>query len=193
MTAVKIHGFPQSTYVRTACMTCVEKGVDYEVLPLAFREPSHGALHPFLRMPAMENGSVKLFETLAIAGYIDEAFDGPSLQPSDPVGRARMRQWVSAGNDYLYNDLVGAGLSSDDVTDDALAKADMDLSILDSGLGGSPYLAGDSVSLADLFVAPMIAYGCTSDRAAALVESKAHLAEWRDRMVNRDSFKATQA
>lgn len=193
MSIIKIHGFPQSTYVRTACMACIEKGVDYEVVPLAFREPSHAALHPFLRMPAMENGAVALFETLAIASYIDEAFDGPSLQPSNPVDAARMRQWISAGIDYLYEDLVGAGLSGDDVTAEALAKADKDLAILDDALADAPYLSGQSVSLADLFVAPMIAYGCVSERAAALVDSKPNLAAWRERMFQRDCFKATQA
>jgi hypothetical protein len=27
MADVTIHGFPQSTYVRTCCMTCEEKGI----------------------------------------------------------------------------------------------------------------------------------------------------------------------
>lgn len=193
MSTLKIHGFPQSTYVRTALMACREKGVDYEVVPLAFREASHAAVHPFLRMPAMENGSVKLFETLAIAGYIDEAFEGPSLQPNDPAARARMRQWISAGIDYLYDDLVGAGLSGDDVSDEALKNADKDLAILDAALADTPYLAGGTVSLADLFLAPMIAYGCAEGKAAEMVETKANLAAWRDRMARRDSFTATQA
>jgi len=193
MSPVKIHGFPQSTYVRTACMACCEKGVAYEVVPLAFREPAHAALHPFLRMPAMEYGTVTLFETLAIAGYIDEAFEGRSLQPNEPADHARMRQWISAGIDYLYDDLVGAGFSGDDVTDDALETAAKDLTILDGALSGSPYLAGQTMSLADLFMAPMIAYGCTSGKAAAMVDARPNLAKWRDRMFARDSFIATQA
>ena len=193
MSTLKIHGFPQSTYVRTACMAAQEKGVDYEVVPLAFREPSHAAIHPFLKMPALENGSVKLFETLAIAGYIDEAFDGPSLQPAYPEGRARMRQWISAANDYLYDDLVGAGLSGDEVSREALAAAEKDLAVLDEALNDNAFLAGPSVSLADLFLAPMIAYGCASGKAAEMVNAKPHLAAWRDRMAQRDSFKATQA
>ena len=193
MSTLKIHGFPQSTYVRTACMAAREKGVDYEVVPLAFREPSHAALHPFLKMPAMENGPVTLFETLAIGGYIDEAFEGPALQPGDPVARAKMRQWVSAGIDYLYDDLVGAGLSGDDVSDEALEKADRALAILDAGLAETPYLAGITLSLADLLIAPMIAYGCAQGRAAEMVNAKPRLAAWSDRMFQRDSFKATQA
>ncbi|MEM7443850.1 MAG: glutathione S-transferase family protein [Pseudomonadota bacterium] len=193
MSSLKIHGFPQSTFVRTACMAAREKGVDYEVVPLAFREPSHAAVHPFLKMPAMENGSVKLFETLAIAGYIDEAFNGPPLQPSDPVDKARMRQWISAGNDYLYDDLVGAGLDGDEATEEALETAEKDLAIVDQALSDRPYLAGQTVSLADLFLAPMIAYGCSAGKAAELVSANPHLAAWRDRMFQRDSFKATKA
>jgi len=136
---------------------------------------------------------VKLFETLAIGGYIDEAFDGPALQPRDPVARAKMRQWVSAGIDYLYDGLVAAGLSGDDVSDEALEKADGTLAILDAALAETPYLAGDTPSLADLLIAPMIAYGCAQGKAAEMVNTKPRLAAWRDRMFQRDSFKATQA
>lgn len=193
MSTLKIHGFPQSTYVRTACMTCREKGVDYEVVPLAFGEPSHAAIHPFLKMPALDNGSVKLFETMAIACYVDEAFDGLSLQPADPIGRARMHQWISAANDYFYPDLVGAELGGGAATDEVLDRADKDLLILDAALSEGAYLAGPTVSLADLFVAPMIAYGCAQGTAANMVDAKSNLAAWRDRMFRRDSFKATRA
>ena len=106
MADVVLHGFPPSTYVRTARLVAEEKGVPYTIAGLEFGSDAHRAVHPFLKMPAMTHGKVHLFETFAIARYFDESFDGPALQPSDPVGRAVMTQWVSAFIDYMYGTIV---------------------------------------------------------------------------------------
>ncbi len=90
MTDVKLYGFPQSTYVRTARLACEEKGVAYEIVPTEIGSPENLAVHPFARVPAMSHGDFKCFETAAICRYVDEAFDGPALQPAD--ARAKPHQ-----------------------------------------------------------------------------------------------------
>ena len=60
MEPIRIHGFPGSTYVRTARIVCLEKNLPHELVPLAFGQPSHRDLHPYLRMPALEHGSFRL-------------------------------------------------------------------------------------------------------------------------------------
>ena len=87
-------------------MTCAEKGLAYELVPVRYGSEEHGALHPFRRMPILEVGETVIFETLAATGYVDEAFDGPSLQPADPAGRAAMRTWMGVCGDYLFRQVV---------------------------------------------------------------------------------------
>ena len=41
-------------------MVCEEKGVPYTLSPLEFRAESHHALHPFLRMPVLRAGELRL-------------------------------------------------------------------------------------------------------------------------------------
>lgn len=79
MPDIEIHGFAQSTYVRTARMVCVEKGASHELVSLDFRSDPHRALHPFLRMQIIRCGDVLLLETLAIASYLDDTIGGPTL------------------------------------------------------------------------------------------------------------------
>jgi glutathione S-transferase len=43
-----------------------------------------------------------LYETSAIHAYVDQAFDGPPLQPDDLRERAGMNRWISALNNYYY-------------------------------------------------------------------------------------------
>ena len=38
-------------------------------------KPEHLALHPFNRVPILRHGDFTVYETSAIASYIDEAFE----------------------------------------------------------------------------------------------------------------------
>ena len=59
MTDVKLYGFPQSTYVRTARLACEEKGVAYEIVPSQPDSSENLAVHPFGKVPAMSHGDFR--------------------------------------------------------------------------------------------------------------------------------------
>ena len=191
MPAVEIHGFAQSTYVRTARMACVEKGVEHELVPLDFRSDSHRALHPFLRMPVMRDGEVLLFESLAIATYLDETRDGPALQPGDPLGRARMLAWITASMDYVHGTLLRPFLDADALSEDQLAAARGNLEIVDKALSKGPFLMGGALTLADLYLAPMVAFAEGQAQFEELTKGLGGLARWREAVWTRDSFQQT--
>jgi glutathione S-transferase len=170
MSDLIIFGFPQSTYVRTVRMVCEEKGVSYEMSLIKPGSAVSPAVHPFGRVPAIQHGDVHLYETSAIARYIDEVFPGPSLVPATPLERATMERWISAINGYVYDDLIrkyafayifprGAdGKPDRAVVDASLPSLTRDLHLLDKGLAGVEWLAGNTLSLADLFIAPILSY-----------------------------------
>jgi glutathione S-transferase len=189
MNPIKIFGFAGSTYVRTARAICVEKGIPHELVPLEFRAESHRARHPFLKMPAIEHEGHSFFETLAIGTYLDSLSATPALQPANAAQRATVMQWVSVAIDYLYRDLVGA-LLADAIAGGAAEVAARDLDILEQRLAKSAYLGGDSISLADFFVAPMVAFAAGKDPRFAPGERLA-LKRWLAGMTSRESFKAT--
>lgn len=191
MNPIKIFGFAGSTYVRTARAICVEKGLAHELVALEFRAESHRARHPFLKMPAIDHQGHRLFETLAIGTYLDSLKARPALQPSSAIERATMMQWISVANDYLYRDLVGA-LLEDVVPEGAAAAVARDLDILDERLARSTYLVGDAISLADLFVAPMVAFAESKGPQFGPGQRSA-LRRWLTNMASRESFTATAA
>jgi glutathione S-transferase len=104
MTEVFVLGFPRSTYVHIVRLMLTHKGVSYTFRDLEpeMGSASHLALHPFDRVPILQHGDFTLYETSAIATYVDEAFEGPALQPKDVRARARMNQWISSVNSYYY-------------------------------------------------------------------------------------------
>ena len=199
-----LHGFPASTYTRTARLAAEEKGLAYSVVDPAMGTDGYQALHPFGKMPAMTHGDVHLFETFAIARYFDEAFDGPALQPADPAARAVMTQWVSAYIDYLYPTIVRGlidprlvfpqrGVPVDEETLKAnLPAIDSQLAVVDGVLAAAPYLAGAEASLADLFLTPLVAYLPAMAEGQAALSKCPNINAWAERMSARQSFGATQ-
>lgn len=193
MATLEIFGFNGSTYVRTALMVCEEKGVEYALQPLEFGAESHRKRHPFLKMPALRRGDVEMFETAAIATYIDAIGPGPTLQPDAGERGALMWQWVSSSVDYLYDPLVRSALSDEAGQEGAGEARKTVLEALETGLANRPFFAGEALSLADLFIAPMIAYDADrhSDGAGSTFEQRPRLVAWYDRVSTRDSFKRT--
>jgi glutathione S-transferase len=97
--AMKIFGHPGSTCTRKVLMTLHETKTPFEFVLVDFAKgehklPAHLARQPFGQVPALEDGSFSMYESRAMARYIDGKAGG-LLTPSDPHERARMEQWMS--------------------------------------------------------------------------------------------------
>ena len=79
-------------------MVCEEKGIEYRLTETPLGAPELRAIHPLGKMPVLRHGDIKLFESKAIATYLDRSFAGPRLLPSDPHLAALAEQWVSLVN-----------------------------------------------------------------------------------------------
>jgi glutathione S-transferase len=106
MAEVTTYGVPQSTYTRTCCMTCEEKGIGYERLDAAPHSPAIFADKPTGKIPGFRPGDLVLWETSAITRYLDETFGGARLQPADPIARARMNLWISMVNETIGQTMI---------------------------------------------------------------------------------------
>ena len=200
---VALLGDPRSSYVRTARMGLAEKGVKYTLQPVAPHTPEIFAVHPFGRVPGFRDGRVMLFETSAILRYVDEAFPGPSLVPGTVRDRARCEQWVSAINAYIDGTMVrryvlqyvfpkGTGGQPDRAVIDASVKEMAEqLAVLDRAYGGNDFLAGRVLSMADLFLAPILYYVEQFPEGKALLSKHRNVMRAQGVIRARDSFRDT--
>jgi len=204
MTDVVIYGFPQSSYVRTARLVCEEKGVAYELAPIEFGSAAHLELHPFGKIPAFRHGELVLHETSAIARYVDGAFAGPRLVPEGAEAQGRMEQWVSTACDYLYQDLIrelvfprivapSRGAEPDEtLIEQATPKLEHHLGVVEAALAADHYLAGGSLTLADLFLAPILFWVRLTPEGQAREDGYPKVSAWWERMAARPSMAATE-
>ncbi len=202
---ITLLGDARSTYTRTTRMALAEKAVAYNMLSCGPNTPEILAVHPMGKIPALRDGEIDVWETEAIVNYLDECFDtGTSLRPGNITERTRALQWVSAINDYLYDTMVrryvlqiispkGEGGKPDRaVIDKALAEMPAQFAALDKAYSGSDFLGGSSLSAADLFLAPILAYVKVMPEGGALLAQYPNVARAHAAICARDSFITTQ-
>jgi glutathione S-transferase len=205
MASIILYGFDGSTYVRTVRMLLAEKNAQYELVPVNVlagepRQPEHLARHPFGKVPVLDHDGFRVIETSAIAPYLDEVLPGPSLTPDTPKGRARMRMAMGIVDSYGYGPLINVagfhlfpdliGGPNEDARQRGIATGRKVLQELMTLRGSDSFLAGDSVSLGDLYLAPICFYvGLTPD--ADQVFAVDGFATWWERMQSTPSYQAT--
>jgi glutathione S-transferase len=201
-----LHGPAFSTYVRSVRITLAEKGVAYDLNEINFLEgwpDGYEKLHPFMKVPVLEHGDLKLYETPAIMAYVNAAFDGPALLSEQPATRAKTVQAINVVDNYAYNALITrtfipravvpllGGTTDESVIEGAQGDSERAISVLNGMVTGPEYFGGDAVSLADCHVVPIIHYTGQIPEGQALLSKAPALSAWMERMSARDSVSST--
>lgn len=204
MTEFIVHSIPGSPFGRAVFATLEEKGADYALQRVAMRTPDHLALHPFVRIPILQHGDFRLYETQAILRYLDRALPAPSLTSADPRAAARMDQLMNVNDWYLFQgvgNVIGfqrvvgpklMGLTPDEAAiAAAMPKAHAVFDQLARELGDNRYFVGDQVTLADILLASHLDFFREIPEWAPLAGPHPNLVAWLERMNARPSTVAT--
>jgi glutathione S-transferase len=202
MPQISFHSMADSAYLWTAMHVADEKGVSYELVVLPYRSPEHLALHPFGKVPILQHGDVFLYETLAIAHYIDRAFEGPALQPLGALAQAQVLRWVSIVNAYVFptmNRFVKEriirpswGFDPDRAfLETAHEPLELQVGLIDEAVRASGFLAGERLTIADSFLFPHLLFFGATPEGAALMARAPHAAAWLTRLQARPSYEGS--
>lgn len=207
MSKMTLWGFDGSTYVRTVKMLLAEKQfTDFEQVPVNVlsgepKQAEHLARHPFGKVPVLDHDGMRILETSAIVRYLNDVLPGKSLIPATPKDRARMDMIVGLVDSYGYGALVGGiaayhlfpdfvGGKNDAMRQSGIANARKAIELTMKTKGSSDFIAGE-LSLADLFLAPVVFYVSLTPDMAGLLEVPG-LADWWTRVQGLRSFRETQ-
>jgi glutathione S-transferase len=200
-------GFRDSVYTRVVRMALIEMGLtaEYiEVNPFADTpDPLLAAATPFGRVPVLRHDDFTLSETAAILRYLDTLSANPSLIPQAPHAAARMAQVIGIVDAYVYVPMVrqvfshavyraqhGLDVEAAKITD-GLAHSVPALRALDAIAAEGLQLASGAFSLADLQLAPMMAYFTMAPQGAAALAGYPALASWWAQTAHRPSLSQT--
>lgn len=172
MFLITLHGFQRSSASFRVRIALNLKRVEYRTvthdLSLAeHRAPAYLMINPQGLLPALEDGSRILTQSLAIIEYLEARFPQPPLLPPDPAGAARVRalfQVIAADTHALASMRVGAYLKQRLGHDDAQVRAwqhhwiGQSFDALETLLSRDPstgeFSHGDRPSLADIALVP---------------------------------------
>ncbi|MFN8603214.1 MAG: glutathione S-transferase family protein [Candidatus Binatia bacterium] len=199
---IRIYGKPRSRTFRCLWMA-EETGVPYENVKTEFdrgeaRTPEFLRINPNGHVPALEDGDVRLFESLAINLYLARRYGG-ALWPRDVADEGRVFQWSIWAMTELEEPVVTAlvhrkhlpeGKRDLQRADRAEERARKPIAVLEGALEGRDWLVGDGFGVADVNVGSVLYW---APMAGIDLSATPRVAAWLSRCTARPAFARAQA
>jgi glutathione S-transferase len=160
-------GSPASPFLQRCAIVARAKGHDIAIAPVpggSMQSAAFLAISPMGRIPvlALDDGD-HVCESAAIAAYLDETLDGPSLLPGAPRVRARIREiealamneLAAAFRPFMVHRVFRRG-SDEPVIAAANLQARKGCEALQQIMAETRFAAGDTVSMADAALIPFV-------------------------------------
>jgi glutathione S-transferase len=164
-----IYGVPRSRAIRTIWMA-EELAIPFEIVevpmgPEGTKSESFRKLNPNGRIPALRDGNLVLWESLAINLYLAKKHPSP-LGPKDVGEDALMTMWGFWGVNevephaaaVLYSRIRPEAERDEAKAQAALTTLEAPLTVLDDALAATGYLVNDRFTVADLNLACVLFY-----------------------------------
>jgi len=195
---MKIFGHPMSTCTRKVLMTLAETNSPYELEVVDFakgehKQEPHVSRQPFGQVPTLDDEGFKLFESRAMCRYINDKVGG-TLLPKELHDRAKAEQWISietsnfssAAMKFIYQYTFHRPQTAETM-ETATKQLTAALGVMEHQLATSPYLAGESFSLADVCFMPYLEYAMATP-AKDVIAQHPHVAAWWAKISERPTW-----
>jgi glutathione S-transferase len=192
--SITIYGMPQSRAARCLWMAR-ELGLEHANDPVHFQKTRESSAlfsrNPNQKIPALQDGSFSLFESLAINLYLARKYGaGTGFHSPTLEHEALVTQWSFWAMTELEKPLLGLLMAAFGRGDgkeaehtEALARP---LKVLNDHLAGRAWLVGTQFSTADLNVASVLSWAIPGKLD---LSAYPRVAEWLGRCTARPAFK----
>jgi glutathione S-transferase len=198
---IELHGPANSSFVCAARVALEEKGVIYNLIEPDILQARGFRLADLLRylasqQPKLTAGDFALHDSESILRYVDEAYEGPALQPADAKARALMVEIQGVIRDYLHPAAIGkiatqrlfapflGGATDMRIVEEAVTPVNDALGAIEqisvSAHDGesAEMLLGGRVSLADIALMPIAAYLTMTPEGQTAIAASRRLSRW---------------
>ena len=167
MAKIKMYGISGSRALRSL-WAIEETGVEYEHVPTTYMDDSKSseylAINPNGKIPALVDGDLVLFESMAINMYLAKQY-APALYPNALHEEAQLFQWSVWGISeieplqmqiVLHTFLLPEDKRNEKIVASSGKQLKRPLQTLDAHLANRDWLLGDAFSIADLNLAAVM-------------------------------------
>ncbi|KAJ6529779.1 glutathione S-transferase [Mycena capillaripes] len=203
MAILKLYGGKIATCTRRVATVLHELKVPFELIEVdvmggEHKTPAYMEKQPFGQIPYIDDDGFILYETRAICRYIAAKYPASGLIPTEPKAKALFEQAASVELTNFDPSAGKAGLElmkknfgwphDPAAVEQQLPILDKKLEAYDVILAKHRYVAGDKLTLADLFhipYAPLVASG-----GSDIMTRRPNVARWYNELVSRPSWLA---
>jgi len=202
---MKLYMTPMSPNVRRVRLTAAVLGLQLEEKVLDFakgehKSPEYVAINPNGAVPTLVEGNFVLTESRAIMQYLASKKPESGLLPRDEQARADVTRWQFWDSSHfspqlgtlafqrVLKQLYGMGEPDARKVDEALTNFRRFAAVLNKRLEGKQYVVGESLTLADLTLAPSLMYAKQSEVPVAEFPN---VDTWFSRMSDLGAWKQT--
>ncbi len=195
-----IYGVSRSRAIRSL-WAIEETGIEYTHVPTHFFKESktdeYLVVNPNGRIPALVDGDITLFESMAINLYLTKKY-APELYPDSAELEAQVNQWTVWGISEIeflqMQVIIQMMLHRDNMNQRAIDEANealpRPLQVLDAHLDGREYLVTDSFTVADLNVSSVM---LLLDMIKLDLSPYPNVQSWLARCYAREALKRAQS
>ncbi|KAJ6541212.1 glutathione S-transferase [Mycena vulgaris] len=201
MAILKLYGMGSAACTRRVATILHEHQVPFELVEVDLMKGEHKipaflAKQPFGQIPYIDDEGFILYETRAICRYIAAKYPAAGLLPTEPKANALFEQAASteltnfdpSATKLAVETFIMPCKGDPAVVAAQLAILDEKLDAYDVILGEHRYLAGDALTIADLFHLPSAAL--LTAGGSEIMTRKPNVARWYNELIARPSWVA---
>ncbi|MGM0541429.1 MAG: glutathione S-transferase family protein [Pseudomonadota bacterium] len=191
---LELISFKLCPFVQRAVIVLKKKNIDFDITYIDLASPPEWfkTISPLGQVPVLKVGDEVLFESSVIQEYVDE-ITPPSLQPEDPLLKAKNRAWISFGNDILFAMQPMVTSKEESVSNEKRAIVLQKLGQLEAVHSGQTYFNGETFNMIDAAYAPMLMRlnFIKQHTGIDLLENTPKLAKWAENLLALDFVQAS--
>ena len=157
------------------------------------KTPDYSAINPMTKVPALRHGDAVVTEAAAICAYLADVFPEAGLAPP-PDRRGDYYRWLFFGAGCVDPALTARAMGLEPPADKApmvgFGSVDLVLDTLDGALQRQPFLAGETLTAADIYVGSQIGWGMSF---FGTIQPRDSFQAYWQRLADRDAFKRATA
>ncbi|SHH56765.1 glutathione S-transferase family protein [Massilia sp. CF038] len=171
---MRLYHNPLSSNARRVQLTAQLLGIELELVHVDLASDADRRrlqeINPNGKLPVLTDGDFVLWESCAIMQYLCDLAPEQTLYPLDPRARADVNRWMfwacqhfaPAVGVLTYENIWKGMMGRGEADPRELARGERDLlqfgAVVDAQLAGREWMAGQSLTLADLALAPSFMY-----------------------------------
>lgn len=204
---MRLHVFPPSPRGFKVLAVAHQLGVEYDFVLCdltkgAQKSAAYTALNPNQRMPSLEDGDFKLWESNAICQYLAMKKPEAGLLPTDERARADVARWqfwesttwdpacATLAFERVVKGFFGGGAPDPVEVEKGLQKFHRAAGVLDGHLKGRQHVCGNRLTLADLCIGASLTM---AEPAKFPLENYAEIRRWGAMLAELPAWKKTRA